>query len=242
MRNPYKKILFECHTPNHKAVAGRMRFWHIHRQGCYPNGCKSDDGFHAPNLIVSEEDYKVFLKKFKRFHRWAQKTQSQKKISFTGIIDRIYPRFSILLLDNSPIFKYNGFVMVFKECMIHKDFIEDSIYILLDLDILKHINLNVQDTIRGSARFRIDERGIITLYKVTKVRVVHSVFPRKEWFEHEIFELNLRAVDYIYQDHCMECPLRLLATKSNSRGRKYYSNIFLCSLKSCIHQGKIDAP
>ena len=239
MKNLYQEILFECRTPRHRAIAGQMRFWHIHLQKCYPGGCESDDGRHVPELLVSQDEYREFLERFRKFRRWVKRLQFCLKVSFAGVIDRIYPYFSVSMLESSPIFKRKGFVIEFKECMLRKEFFEDAVYVLVDRDILDKLNLDEHDTVSGSGRFHIDERGIITLDKVSNMRLIDSLSLRKEnrWDKREPARFGLRMVDYLYQDICMECPYHLLAAKWSPREKKY-PNIFICSLESCIYQTK----
>ena len=124
MKNLYQEILFECSTFRHKPIAGQMRFWHVHQHNCYPRGCESDDGFHIPKLLVSEDEYQDFLKRFNEFCSWTKKMRSRIRISFTGIIDHIYPYFSVKMVESSPIFECKEFVLVFKQGLIRKEYYE----------------------------------------------------------------------------------------------------------------------
>lgn len=240
MKNPLHEVLFECKTFRHEPTSGRMRYWHIHQHNCYPKGCESDDGYHIPKLLVSKNEYHSFLKQCNKFCRWTKKLRYRLKVSFAGIIDRIQPYFSIRMVGNSPIFEYKDFVMIFKSGMIQKEYFEGPFYVLISWDALEELNLKEKDAVSGQAQFHIDERGIITLDKISRVCLVNSFLPDTEWNIHQFNGVSLRVLDCIHQDLCMECPYRFLGAKQNIRDGKR-SNVFVCTLGSCIHQQKKDA-
>jgi hypothetical protein len=217
-----------------------MRYWHIHFHDCYPKGCESDDGYHIPNLLVSKDEYRLFLKEFNKFCRWTKKMRYYLKVSFAGIIDRIQPYFSIRMVGNSPIFECRDFVLIFKQGMLQKEYFEDPFYVILSWEVLEGLNLKEKDAISGQAQFHIDKRGIITLDKVSRLRLVNSFFPDAEWDIHQFNGVNLRILDSIHQDLCMECPYRFLGGNLSVKGGKR-SNAFVCTLKSCIQQQEKDA-
>jgi hypothetical protein len=162
------------------------------------------------------------------------------KVSFAGIIDRIQPYFTIKMVESSPIFECKDFVLILKQGMLQNEYFEDPFYVLISWDALEELNLKEKDAISGQAQFHIDKRGIISLDKVSRVRLVNSFLPDTEWDIHQFNGVNLRILDFIHQDLCMECPYRFLGASLNIKEGKR-SNVFVCTLGSCIHQQEKNA-
>jgi hypothetical protein len=231
--NYLKSVIFYCQHPKYQVTNGRVRYWHIYKQKCFPHGCVTQDIQRiAPALTITEREYQDFLKEFKVFHKWAAARSSKLRNSFIGVVQQVVPRFEVALVEGTLFYNLEGFTLLYKECLIDNTFFEDYVYVFIDKATQDEMNFHDEDTVSGVGHFHMDNRGLVTIRMPSKLKTIIPGKPHNYWNAQTISQISLRYVNYLHQDKCMKCPWALIATEWHSRSRSHQNHL-CCTVKEC---------
>ncbi len=234
MINYLKSVVFNCPHPKYKLTNGNVRYWHVFKRKCFPQGCIDHNiKKMVPNLTINMREYKEFLKECKLFYKWANTRSNRLRNSFVGVVQRVMPRFEISFLEGTLFYTFVGFTLVYKECLIDNTFFEDYVYVLIDKDTQDELNFHDEDTVSGSGHFHIDERGIVTISSCSKLKTIIPGQPINYWDAQSISQVSLQYISYLYQDKCMKCPYSLLTIERYHHRKRSPKNQLCCTIEDC---------
>ncbi len=234
MINYLKSVIFNCQHPKFEANDSKVRYWHIVKRKCFPQGCAISEGAPiTPVLTVSQEEYRAFLDGFKVFQKWAHTRSKKLKTNFIGVIQRVIPRFEIALVESTLFHTFEGYALLYKECLIDNTFFEDYVYVLIDKETQDIMNFHDDDTVSGAGRFNIDERGIVTISSPAKLKTIIPGSSNNYWDVKALSQVSLRYVNYLQQDNCLRCQWALINTEWYPH-RKRHRFQLCCPLKECV--------
>jgi len=123
----------------------------------------------CPELLLSPEDYKLFLKGLRDFELWLY-GKKDKQVDFTGVIKAVKPRFVMSCHNGRSRLSFQGFLLVFKEGFVDITHFEDTIYAILSPSQQTRFRLGEDDQLDLKATLRLD-RGRLILDRVHGVEV-----------------------------------------------------------------------
>ncbi len=227
MINYFKSVIFHCKHPKYRLFNGKVRYWHIYKQNCYPNGCVHKDKQSIPPLLaISEEEYENVLEGLKVFHKWTATRSNKSKINFIGVVQQVAPRFKIAMVQKNFLYGLKGFTLVYKECLIDNTFFEDYVYVFIDKSTQDKMGFHDEDTVSGTGHFQMDERGIVTINTPLNLKTIIPGSSDNHWNDEATSRISLRYIHYLHQDKCMKCSWTLPCTKWDARTKNY--RIQLC--------------
>ncbi len=233
MKNYLKSIIFNCQHPQFEINDYRVRYWHVLKRKCFPQGCLIDERQPiAPVLTISQAEYRDFIAGFKVFQKWAASRSKKLKSNFIGVVQYVAPRFEIALVEGTLFYTFIGYTLVYKECLIDNTFFEDYVYVLIDKKTQDKMNFHDDDTVSGCGRFNIDEKGIVSITKPTKLKTIIPGSPNNYWDNQALADISLRHIDYLQQDNCLECHWALINTEWHPHKKQHRFQL-CCPFKDC---------
>ena len=234
MINYLKPVIFKCKHSKYDPLDSWVRYWHIHKRGCYPAGCFSDQSTKpVPQLLITPEEYAEFVSGFNMFMHWSQSMTRKMKVSFLGVVHQVVPHFEISLVENTTFSTLKGYMLLYKECLIENTFFEDTVCVFIEKDAQKEFMFHDEDTVSGVGRFQIDQRGVVTISPAAKLNIILKGRTTTYWDNDKICKLQLRSVGLLYEDLCINCPHSVLTTSWNG-WKKIHENMFCCTVGSCL--------
>ena len=170
-------------------------------------GCRDfyDEKIHNyPELQVSTETYRDFLKELDEFEDWIEE-HKYKPVEFWGKIFAVKPHFIQKIFHKSRYLSFRGYMMVIRDGYLGNEHIEDPLYVNISSRYYGKLNIGVDGEIEGRGQLRLD-KGRLVLNQVKNVDVVQ---PGKTpyWNEQRVLISRETAVEFQEQpENCVQCP------------------------------------
>ena len=191
-------------------------------------------GIHyQPKLLISPGEFQRYEHEYKAFRKWAHGLQGKRRVSFLGVVHRIFPYLDLALVGEILFHTLKGYLLVYKECLIENTFYSDNVYVVVDKEWPSQLRLHDEDTVSGNGRFQMDERGLISICPTFGLKKVTPGPGHRPWQPHPASPVKPRAVEYMYQDKCMSCGQSLFATMWR-QSKRIHVNQYCCLTHGCM--------
>jgi len=232
--NYLKSIVFQCDNPKYQEVDNKVRYWHVNRRQCFPDKCKGGTDILGPKLLVNEGEFARFKVELNMFNSWTASLEKKLWVPFIGVVHWVIPRYNVALIENTPFHSFEGYVLVYKECLLENTFFEDFVYVFIDKKMQDRYAFQDKDTVSGTGHFHIDYRGLVTIISPNKLKLILRGKPRvKQTKKRTSLGVQLRYLNYVMQDKCMECDWAVITTEWNP-AKKTVKNRLCCPKSQCV--------
>ncbi len=203
-------------------------------------GCKEfyEEKIHNfPELQVSQDEYKNFLKKLELFEDWLDK-QRFKLIDIAGKVHGVKPHFIQKVFPKTKYLSFRGFMIIFKDIYLDRMFLEDFAYAIISSDKYKRLNICIGDEIEAKAMVNINH-GRLILNRLQRIEIVEHG-NESAWDEQSISLARETATELREQpESCVQCKFGALVDieyngeHRSSKRRKLFCLKGIANYKDC---------
>ena len=157
-----------------------------------------------PKLLLSEEDYQLFLKDLHQFEMWLH-AKKGREVNGAGVIKAVKPRFILNRQYDRTRLSFKGFLVCFQEGFIDITHLQDPFYALLSPSQQSRLRLSKGDRLEFRGTLRLD-RGRIILHRVRGIEIEEKG-ESKAWTVVEARQALYASKMYDCQyEKCIQCP------------------------------------